>query len=316
MIANKTDLRDFILQKLGFPVVEINVSDEQIDLVIEEALEYCKEFHDDFTQRLYYKYTLTGTEITLSSNSAMAFQKGELVSYSGGTFKIYDMPAPNKLRTQRLGGTMQAGETITGNTSGFSTTVSANPVFIGDTENQYIVMPDGTETVTRVLPLRSVLNSYSALFDVKYQFVASDILNITRGNILYYHISMDYLAEVEFAYNPKPETVFNRYTQRLGMNFNWDVNTFPGQFVIIEGFFVVNPDVFYKVLNDRLFKELCVALLQKQWGMNTKKYSNVALPGGVTIRGEEMYQEGLEREQAVKEEIKRTFQSPPTFFMG
>jgi hypothetical protein len=55
---------DYCLRKLGYPVVEINVDDDQVSDRIDEAIQYYQEYHYDGVERFYLKYQLTSTDIT------------------------------------------------------------------------------------------------------------------------------------------------------------------------------------------------------------------------------------------------------------
>lgn len=56
---SKTQLKDYCLRRLGFPVIEINISNEQIDDCIDEALQKFVQFHYDATVRKYIVHQLT-----------------------------------------------------------------------------------------------------------------------------------------------------------------------------------------------------------------------------------------------------------------
>ena len=62
--VDRASFSDYCLRQLGFPVVEVNVDDDQIDDRIDEALQYFNEFHFDGVERFYLKYQLTQTDIT------------------------------------------------------------------------------------------------------------------------------------------------------------------------------------------------------------------------------------------------------------
>lgn len=55
---------DYCLRKLGHPVVEINVDDDQVSDRIDEALQYYQEYHYDGVERVYLKYQVTSNDIT------------------------------------------------------------------------------------------------------------------------------------------------------------------------------------------------------------------------------------------------------------
>ena len=62
--ANKEELKDFCLRQLGYPVIQINVDDVQVDDAIELAFEYWNEFHFNGTERTYVKHQITQQDIT------------------------------------------------------------------------------------------------------------------------------------------------------------------------------------------------------------------------------------------------------------
>lgn len=60
---SKQQLKDYCLRKLGFPVVEINISPEQIDDCVDEALQKFVHFHYDATVRKYILHQITTQEL-------------------------------------------------------------------------------------------------------------------------------------------------------------------------------------------------------------------------------------------------------------
>ena len=62
--ATRTQFKDWCLRKLGSPVVKINVSDDQVDDRVDESLKYYWDYHFDGSEKTYYKYPLTPTDIT------------------------------------------------------------------------------------------------------------------------------------------------------------------------------------------------------------------------------------------------------------
>ena len=62
--TTKATLKEWCLRRLGKPVVEVNVDDDQVDDRIDEALEYFSEFHFDGVERMFLKHQLTSTDVT------------------------------------------------------------------------------------------------------------------------------------------------------------------------------------------------------------------------------------------------------------
>jgi hypothetical protein len=73
IISTRQQFAEYCLRKLGAPVIEINVADEQIDDCIDDALQKFWEFHGDGTQKHFMTITLTAQDIanryiTISDN--------------------------------------------------------------------------------------------------------------------------------------------------------------------------------------------------------------------------------------------------------
>ena len=71
-----------------------------------------------------------------------------------------------------------------------------------------------------------------------------------------------------------------------------------------------------EIYNDRYLKRYLTALIKRQWGSNMSKFDGVALPGGVTMRGSQIYAEAVAELQAVEEEILRNYELPVDFMTG
>lgn len=61
---SRQTLIDYCLRRLGDPVLEINVDEDQIEDRIDEALQYYQEYHSDATVRTYLKYQVTAADVT------------------------------------------------------------------------------------------------------------------------------------------------------------------------------------------------------------------------------------------------------------
>jgi hypothetical protein len=80
-ITSREQFKDYCLRRLGFPVIEINVDDDQVSDRIDDALQYWQDYHFDGLQKIYYikailqsdvnQRYLNLSNITDSSNNAM-----------------------------------------------------------------------------------------------------------------------------------------------------------------------------------------------------------------------------------------------------
>ena len=63
-ITSRTLLQDYCLRRLGHPVIEINVDDEQVSDRIDDALEFFAEYHFDGVEKVFLKHAITADDIT------------------------------------------------------------------------------------------------------------------------------------------------------------------------------------------------------------------------------------------------------------
>ena len=61
--ATKQQLIDYCFRKLGAPVLEINVDDDQVDDLVDDAIQLFNERHFDGVERMYLKYEITQGDI-------------------------------------------------------------------------------------------------------------------------------------------------------------------------------------------------------------------------------------------------------------
>lgn len=62
-ITTRDQFKDYCLRRLGFPVIDINVDDDQVEDRVNDALQYFVDRHTDGTQKIYYIKSVTQTDI-------------------------------------------------------------------------------------------------------------------------------------------------------------------------------------------------------------------------------------------------------------
>lgn len=62
--TTREELKDYVKRRLGYPVVEINVDEEQMQDRIDDALRFWQEYHFDGTEELLYAHLITSTDMT------------------------------------------------------------------------------------------------------------------------------------------------------------------------------------------------------------------------------------------------------------
>ena len=90
--STRQELIDYCLRRLGAPVLEINVDDDQIDDLVDDALQYFNERHFDGVERMYLKYQITQDDI--NRGKAKNTSGVGIVTTTGtsgiGTFNFYE----------------------------------------------------------------------------------------------------------------------------------------------------------------------------------------------------------------------------------
>ena len=103
--TSKATFKEYCLRKLGKPVIEINVDDDQIDDRIDECIRYYWDYHFDGTEKTYYKQAVTDQiksdkYITLPENiigAIRVFQIGDPSIRASDMFNIRYQIALNDL---------------------------------------------------------------------------------------------------------------------------------------------------------------------------------------------------------------------------
>lgn len=105
-ITSRSEFKEYCLRKLGKPVIDINVDDDQVEDRIDEALKFYWDYHFDGTEKVYYKHQFTQEDIsnkyiTLPNNIIGAVNIFDLGDYiaTNNIFNIRYQIALNDLYT-------------------------------------------------------------------------------------------------------------------------------------------------------------------------------------------------------------------------
>ena len=93
---SRAALIDYAKRKLGEPVIEVNVDEDQVEDRVDEALQYYQEFHSDATVRTYLKHQITATDvaneyISLSTNILFVSKMFPLTSSFNNSRNFFDI---------------------------------------------------------------------------------------------------------------------------------------------------------------------------------------------------------------------------------
>ena len=84
--TTKATFKNYCLRALGFGVIDINVSDDQADDRIDEALQYFAQYHYDGVEKMYLKYQITQTDIDRARGNTTTTSADTIDSSITGSF--------------------------------------------------------------------------------------------------------------------------------------------------------------------------------------------------------------------------------------
>ena len=252
IVTTRTELEEYCLRKLGAPVIDINVADEQIDDRIDEALEVYQEYHSDATVKTYFKHLVTAADVT----------------------------------------------------------------------NKYIPVANNIIFVTHLFPIRVGSSSGAGMFDIKYQMMLNDMVNLNNftGGLDYFVQMKQYLDLINMTLNGTPQVSYQRRQNRLHIFGDFsDRDIKEGDYLVAECYALVDPSTTSgtkSIFNDMWLKMYATALIKRQWGSNLMKFEGMTLPGGVMLNGRQIYDDANIEIQQLDEKLRLEFELPIDLFVG
>lgn len=313
----RTELIHWCLRKLGAPVIEINVDDDQIEDRVDEALMYFRDYHFDGVERMYLHHQITASTFTLTDEFSDLITKGATLTgtSSGATATAYDKSIDNReVRFKSLNKkSFEVGETVT--VDGSTETFNILKIELGDVDNGYLPVGTKVISVTNVLPQQkaTIGGNFGGMFDFQYQFALHNMFNLASTDLVTYDIYQRYMSTWEFMFKGTKGIRFNRKTDRIYLDVQ---DLIVDQYVVIEAWAALNSETYKEIYMDEFVREYAYSLIKQQWGSNLKKFSGIQMPGGVVLNGQQIYDEAKQELEDLRERVKKEFQLPPDFLVG
>ena len=321
-LASRTDLQEYCLRRLGAPVIEINVDEQQVSDRVDDALQFWNEYHFDGVERTYVKHQVTGSKLKLTTNIAESFQKNETITGgTSGATAVVDSVSGQFITVEQIkSGTFQASEQITGSETGTVGTLHAtNHYEEGDIEKGYIPIGNNILGITRVFNFGGAATNNTRdgqLFDLMYQFRMNDLYNLMGADMVYYTVVQSHLTTLEKLLAGERQIRWNRKTDKLYIDTDWDKTYNVGDYIVAEAMAILDPATYTEVYDDMFLKKYGTALIKRQWGENMKKFQGIQMPGGVTLNGDQIFQEAMQEITQIEEEMQKKYELPPQFMIG
>ena len=279
--SSRSELADYCRRQLGAPVLEINIADEQVEDVIDDAVQYFQERHFDGVAQTYLKYKITQDDIDRGRASMESGKKQTGITTTTATADI-------------------AGSDVTFTYYENSNFLQIPPSVIGVTKIYHF---DGTNTMT------------NNMFSVKYQMFLNDIYYWGATELLTYAMTKTYLEDINFLLTTEKQIRFNKRMDRLYLDIDWG-SVSKDDYLVIDCFSQLNPDDYGRVWNDSFLKKYATALMKRQWGQNLLKFQGVKLPGGVELNGRQIYDDAEKDLEIIREQMSNTYELPPLDMIG
>jgi len=277
--ASRQQLIDYCLRKLGAPVLEINVDDDQIDDAVDDALQLFNERHFDGVERMFLKYKITQEDL----------DRGRAKDTDGV-------------------GIVTTTATST-NIAGYGTTTSS----WYETSN-FIQVPDSVVGIEKIFKFDTSTIS-GGMFSIKYQLFLNDLYNFNSVELLQYAMVKSYLEDIDFLLTTDKQVRFNKRQDRLYLDIDWGAESLDN-WLILDCYRALNPTEFTQVYNDPFLKMYLTALIKRQWGQNLIKFRGVKLPGGIELNGREIFDDAEREIEGLRSRMASEYELPPYDFVG
>ena len=276
--ASRTDLINYCKRQLGAPVLEINIADEQVDDLVDDALQYFHERHFDGVVQTFLKYKITQDDID---------------------------------RGRGKGSNNPVGIVTTTATS----TVGISSTFSFEENSNFLQIPPAVLGINKIFRFDGSNTVTNNMFSVKYQLFLNDVYTFSSTEILSYAMTKRYLEDLDFALGTEKYIRFNKRQNRLYLDFDWGAAS-KDDYLIIDCYRLIDPNDFTRVYNDSFLKKYLTALMKRQWGQNLIKFQGVKLPGGIELNGRQIYDDAEKDLEIIREQMSNTYELPPLDMIG
>jgi hypothetical protein len=306
---------DYCKRRLGFPVIDINVDDDQISDRVDDALQFFEDYHFDGVEKMFMKHRITQDDINRrwiycpdavtyvvgmfpfdDSNSSInmfdlryQLRLHDLYDFTSVSYVSYEITMQH-IRTLNLlfSGTPQIRFNRKQNKI-FLDIDWSRDLSVGDyvVIDCYRAIRPATITLTgtgTAVTSANTIAGTNTVFD--QELLEGDIITLGGQELQVSKItSPTSLSTV----GPVSTNVTNGELTKPGNSEVW---------------------------NDRFLKRYATALIKYQWGSNLSKFAGIQMPGGVTLDGVRIMTEAKEEMDKIEEDMYNFNSLPSEIFTG
>lgn len=188
-----------------------------------------------------------------------------------------------------------------------------------DVTNGYITIPEDIHVIDQMIPM-SILYKESGsgdLFSYRYQFMIQNISPFQPLDMINYYMTMTNINEVNDLINTTERFEYTKHKNKLVVYRGAD-RMKENMLVCFHVHKKINPDTSEDktAWNDKWLKQYATALIKQQWGSNMKKHGEIQLLGGVTVNGQQIFDESVSEIQQLEDQLRDTYEEPVSFSVG
>jgi hypothetical protein len=186
----------------------------------------------------------------------------------------------------------------------------------------YIEVPDHVIGIQKVFGVSSNF-ARNDMWGLSNQYFLMDIFSFSSGytfghfDMANFYMIKQYFETLDMIVNTGAlvEYRFNQRQDRLYIDIDV-TRIYEGSYLIIDCYRALDPEDWNQVYNDSFVKRYATALMKRQWGQNLIKYNAVQLPGGITLNGRQIWEDGDAEVKDLEARMLTDYSLPPMDMIG
>jgi hypothetical protein len=303
----RQQFKEYCLRRLGWPVIDINVDEDQVEDRIDDALQFFHDYHFDGTEKLFMKHRISQEDIDRrwiycpdavifvtsvfpfddSSSSINMFD----LRYQLRLHDLYDFTSVSYVSYEI---TMQHLRTL-------NLLFSGTPQFRFNRHMNRLMLDinwssDLSPGEYVIIECYRKLNPDSIEIPGTV-YTEPGSTKIIKGIGTNFH---EYLIENDLIKIQNSETI---YTQIKKINSPTEIELIHDIDLTVGASKIIKEGI-SDVWDDRFLKQYATAKIKYQWGSNLSKFAGIQMPGGVTLDGPRIMEEAQREIDKIEEEMQ------------
>ena len=313
--TTRLQFKDYCKRRLGFPVIDINVDDDQVEDRIDDALQFFEDYHFDGTEKIFMKHQITAEDINrrwIYAPEAVIFVTGVFpfddsnssinmfdLRYQLRLHDLYDFTSVSYVSYEI---TMQHIRTL-------NLLFSGTPQFrFNRHQNKLFLDIDWTRDLQ--VGEYVIVECYRKLSPVTINLTGTVTADTSANTVTGYGTKFDQeLLENDFITIGGEDKQVYRITSPTTLELQSSISS------NVDNVSVTSAG-YSDVWDDRFLKRYATALIKYQWGSNLSKFAGIQMPGGVTLDGTRIMEEARTELDKIEEEMYTMSSLPSEIFTG